>query len=306
MRVDESRVNAVSKLLTISPPPYNHVSFIFIQLKRAAIPKEAALYCKILITVLADSPQKIIGFYKSLCKYGCKATENFFKHYDEAFVTKMTGNNQSDRIDIVQYIAESIDDWNLYDSTGLDISKYLRNVVSETPSEWAKEYVEKAKNYGFLWPDMQNNYQNNITRAEFCMLLYNTMALKDTVKFEEVINSANKKITVEFDDVLFYYVTQVAKMGIINGTGNNKFEPLGEITREQAAKMLCAAAEVMGYNTTAPQTDLTDVSDWAKEGVNFVVNSGIMTGTDNGFEPQGTYTKEQAITTMVRFFENLK
>ena len=70
--------------------------------------------------------------------------------------------------------------------------------------------------------------------------------------------------------------------------------------------MLCAAAEVMGYDTAVPQTNLTGVSSWAKEGVNFVVDSGIMTGTDKGFEPQGTYTKEQAIVTMVRFFENLK
>ena len=265
-------------------------------------------------TIFADYPTRdnavrfmaCANFYKALCKYGCIATEKFFRHYDDALITKLTGNNQEDRINIIQYITESVDDWDLYNPMGIDISKYLRNVVSETPSEWAKEYVEKAKNYGFLWPDMQNNYQNNITRAEFCMLLYNTMALKNPIKFEEIQSTVNKKITVEFDDVLFYYVTQVAKMGIINGTGNNKFEPLGDITRQQAAKMLCAAAEVMGYNTNAPTTNIDGVSDWAVNGVNFVVDRGIMTGTDNGFEPQGTYTKEQAITTMVRFFENLK
>lgn len=97
----------------------------------------------------------------------------------------------------------------------------------------------------------------------------------------------------------------MSRLGIVTGMGDNTFYPLGEITRQQAATMLMRAAEVLGYDVSAPETNLSGVADWAADGVNFVVDRGIMTGTDNGFEPEGTYTKEQAITTMVRFYENL-
>ena len=81
---------------------------------------------------------------------------------------------------------------------------------------------------------------------------------------------------------------------------------MGEISREEAAVMLCRAAQVVDCNISAPTTNLNGVSNWAIDGVNFVVDRGIMTGTDFGFEPKGKYTKEQAITTFVRFIENLK
>ena len=97
----------------------------------------------------------------------------------------------------------------------------------------------------------------------------------------------------------------MSKLGIVTGMGDNTFYPLGEITRQQAATMLMRAAEVLGYDISAPETTLEGVAAWATDGVNFVVDRGIMTGTENGFEPEGTYTKEQAVTTMVRFYENL-
>ena len=187
-----------------------------------------------------------------------------------------------------------------------DISQYIRSVVSTTPSEWAKPYIDKAINYNLLPEEYQNNYHNNITRTEFCTLLSCLLRAKTNEDFYEIANRLGRpKIMVQFDDVLYPDVSQIAMLGIINGTGNNKFEPLGEITREQAAKMLCETAKVLEYDTSASQTNLSGVSEWAKEGTNFVVAYGIMTGTDKGFEPQGTYTKEQAITTMVRFYENL-
>ena len=196
--------------------------------------------------------------------------------------------------------------WHFYNPYGNDIAKYLRNIVSTTPSEWAKPYINKAISYHLLPEDYQNNYQNNITRAEFCTLISYLIDSKTDESIEDMVERLGKpRITVQFDDTLYVYVNDIARLGIINGTGNNKFEPLGEISREQAAKMLCETAKVLGYNTSVPETDLLGVSDWAKEGVNFVVNTGIMTGTDNGFEPNGTYTKEQAITTFVRFYENL-
>ena len=107
------------------------------------------------------------------------------------------------------------------------------------------------------------------------------------------------------DKTYYEDVDYIYKLGIVNGMGDDKFDPLSEITREQAATMLCRTAEVLGFNTQNEQDAPADVSDWAKAGVGFVMEKGIMNGTGDGFEPRGTYTKEQAIATFVRMHEKL-
>ena len=186
-----------------------------------------------------------------------------------------------------------------------DIAKYIGEVKSTDVSDWAWEYTEKAVEYGILPDHLRSNYRNNITRAEFCTLLIRMLAEKADISVEELILLRGEPVSVEFDDAVYKDVSDAASLGIVNGVGDNNFNPLGEITRQQAATMLMRAAEVLGYDVSAPETNLAGVADWAADGVNFVVDRGIMTGTDNGFEPEGTYTKEQAITTMVRFYENL-
>ena len=70
--------------------------------------------------------------------------------------------------------------------------------------------------------------------------------------------------------------------------------------------MLTRATNVIDYNTSVPATDLAGVAEWARDSVKFVVDRNIMTVTDHDFESESTYTKAQAITTMVRFYENLR
>ena len=192
-----------------------------------------------------------------------------------------------------------------YGCKDLDIAAYLRNETSTTVSQWAQEYVGRAVEYGILPDYMQNNYQNNITRAEFCTLLVNLIEKKSLTSIDWLILLRGQPMSTEFDDTIYKNVSDIASLGIVNGVGDNKFNPLGEITRQEAAIMLMRTAGVLEYDVSAPETNLAGVADWAADGVNFVVDRGIMTGTDNGFEPEGTYTKEQAITTMVRFYENL-
>lgn len=99
----------------------------------------------------------------------------------------------------------------------------------------------------------------------------------------------------------------MACLGIVNSVSESEFNPLGEITREEAAVMLYRAAQFLNHDLwPIKQPTLEGISFWASDGVRFVMENGIMTGTDNGFEPQGKYTKEQAITTFIRFIENLK
>ena len=98
----------------------------------------------------------------------------------------------------------------------------------------------------------------------------------------------------------------MCRMGIVSGTSDILFDPYAKITREAAAVMLMRTAKALGYDTSATPSAEPGVSSWAKDGVGFVTAKGIMNGTGNGFDPQGKYTKEQAIATFVRMIDNLK
>lgn len=209
-------------------------------------------------------------------------------------------------------IKKSIEITNFY-AGSVSVLDLLREVKSTTPSTWASSEINKAINYGILPEWMQNNYQNNLTRIEFCALLEYMIEEKTGKTSLQLADELAQKqsgylkapFKPPFDDALYMEVNDIARLGIISGVGNNMFNPLGEITRQEAAAMLYRTANVLGYDTTSKTTDHSGVADWAVKGVDFVITKGIMVGTDNGFEPESKYTKEQSILTLVRFFESV-
>lgn len=176
----------------------------------------------------------------------------------------------------------------------------------DTPSSWAAQTVVDAANAGIVPETLQNGYQKNITRKEFCQiidaLLHKKLADYDKELYLTSIsyNDARAALTDTWDaSVLACY-----RFGIINGVGNNKFSPNESLTREQAAKILMGAANKInlpGSEANTSWADASQISSWAHEGINFVVGAGIMNGTgENKFDPQGLFTREQAIATAYR------
>lgn len=176
----------------------------------------------------------------------------------------------------------------------------------DTPSSWAAQTVFDAANAGIVPETLQNGYQKNITRKEFCQiidaLLHKKLADYDKELYLTGIsyNDARAALTDTWDaSVLACY-----RFGIINGVGNNKFSPNESLTREQAAKILMGAANKInlpGSEANTSWADASQISSWAHEGINFVVGAGIMNGTgENKFDPQGLFTREQAIATAYR------
>ena len=188
----------------------------------------------------------------------------------------------------------------------IDIAAYIGETRSTECSDWAKSDIERAKDLELLPPYMEKNYTEPITRAEFCTLITQLVEKKTGKGIVEVIEESGIIMKSPFEDSYYEYVDYIYKLGIVNGVGGNNFEPLGEITREQAATMLQRTAEVLGFDTAYEAMNEDGISEWAKDGVGFVSEKGIMKGTGNGFEPQGKYTKEQAILTFVRMYDTLK
>ena len=166
-------------------------------------------------------------------------------------------------------------------------------VMDPNPSAWAKSIVEKAIGMKLVPENLQGNYTKSITRAEFC-------ALAATL-YESRMSEVTDRKT--FDDTKDVNVEKMAALGVVAGVGNGKFAPDRNITREQAATMLAALAGVLGkpIEETEPTfADSGDISGWAVPYIGKMQASGIMNGTGNDkFSPQGSYTREQSIATML-------
>ena len=171
----------------------------------------------------------------------------------------------------------------------------------EKPSAWAEEQVIAAINNNLVPQDLQEKYTQATTRAEFCAL---AVALYETVTGQEIEERQT------FSDTTDINVEKMAALRVVNGMGDNKFDPNAGLTREQAATMLSRLAAVIGKPLTqaaAEFNDNADVSPWAIEAVGQMQATGIMGGVGNNtFEPKSPYTREQSIVTILRLYDVVK
>jgi hypothetical protein len=95
-------------------------------------------------------------------------------------------------------------------------------------------------------------------------------------------------------------------LGILRGDGHGNAAPHDALTREQAATMLVRLADVMGrpFPAAAPTfADNAAIGPWAIDAVGQVQAMAVMNGSGNNmFVPQGPYTREQSIVTILRMF----
>ena len=166
------------------------------------------------------------------------------------------------------------------------------------PSVWAESYVNTAIGDGLVPEVLQSRYTQNINRAEFAQL---AVTLYEYITGEEITGR------VEFNDTGDVNVQKAAYIGVVQGVGVGRFAPERNLTREQAAVMLSRLAYIIGQplmGQAATFADNEEISDWAMDAVGQMQATGIMSGVGNNrFAPQGPYTREQSIITMVRLVE---
>lgn len=189
------------------------------------------------------------------------------------------------------------------------------------PADWARDAVGRAYsleifNPGIDMPGLGNggdhgpngpipdsSYAAPITRKDFCNL---AMELYIKLRIEEY-RELPKSPSISFTDTDKWYVRQLAYLGVISGVGDGKFDPDGQLTREQAATILSRLAGVLGVklDKTAPTfADNGAIASWAADAVGEMQTAGIMGGVGNNqFAPQGTYSWEQSIATLMRLYD---
>lgn len=187
----------------------------------------------------------------------------------------------------------------------------------DEPSDWAKAEIEAAVALELIPESMLNGYEDNITRADFSKLIIHLLSVKNGKTADELLIHYGKIIEDSvFTDTQDETVLAANALGIVSGKGNGKFDPDGNITRQEAAAMLTRTAGLLELKSDTASAIFADdkrIADWAKDSVAFVASvqdksngAWIMGGTGNNkFSPDGTYTRQQAFITMKRLFNAL-
>lgn len=177
---------------------------------------------------------------------------------------------------------------------------------------WYASTVEEAYSLGLISKDTLFNPENYASRAQMVTVLGREYEREYGVTLSGSGSEA-------FTDVVkgSYYDTYVGwgyKNGIVLGMGDNKFEPDGNVTREQIAVFLYRMAVYTGKTISqdSDQSLLTSfrdggtVSDYAKSAMCWAVNVGILQGDDRGYlDPQGSATRAHMITMLTRYIKNV-
>jgi hypothetical protein len=174
--------------------------------------------------------------------------------------------------------------------------------AQDAPSSWAVPYVDRANELNLIPENFSGNFTQNTTRAEFAAL---AVQLYETVTGREIaIDRA-----LAFTDTTDINVHKAATIGVVGGVGDGRFNPDGELTREQAAVMLSRLSDAIDNPfpmQAATFADNNSIASWAIEHVGRVQAAGIMGGTGNNmFSPQDPYTREQSIVTIVRLHDQI-
>ncbi len=194
----------------------------------------------------------------------------------------------------------------------VDLSKITVNdniicINNKNISDWAKADIDESITKGIVPETLQSWYYDNITRKDFCFLAMQTYEEKTGKNIDLGMESP-------FTDVDNVYVNAAYNMKIVSGTGDNKFMPDNNITRQEAAVMLDNLAFVMNIDTNDNNmnvekfTDEDMFADWARMAIYKTANiksrdTFVLTGTGDGkFSPLSNYTREQAIVSMLRLF----
>lgn len=99
-----------------------------------------------------------------------------------------------------------------------------------------------------------------------------------------------------YEDVIYVY-----NKGLMNGVGDNKFDPYGTATRGMIVTVLHRMENEPNVNAGLTFSDVPADAYYTKA-VKWAVANGIITGYDNGtFGPNDTITREQLISILYRY-----
>lgn len=182
--------------------------------------------------------------------------------------------------------------------------------LNDQPSVWAFEELVEADKANLIPEMLMEAYSEDISRIDFTRLLIHGLMQYTGQTYNELYETVDV-VDTEFKDTTDLDVQLAARLGIVNGVGDNRFNPTGGILRQEAATMLYRAGQYLEIEAVQDVQEFSDadkIPDWAKASVDYVTNitdatqgKKVMEGVGNQmFAPDRSYTREQAMITVKR------
>lgn len=161
---------------------------------------------------------------------------------------------------------------------------------NDVDGHWGKDAIERWADCGVLNGKGGGKFDPNgvMTRAEFATMLVNLMGC----------SKSGTEVFTDLDPDAWYAdaICKLAAAGVMRGDGAGKVDPMGEITREQAAVMLCRAFNIKPSGKGGMLfNDSGEVSSWAVDALTALSERGMIYGTgDNLISPKGIVNRATA------------
>lgn len=170
---------------------------------------------------------------------------------------------------------------------------------------WYTGAVKWVNALGWMSGTGDNKFSPNatVTRGMIAQILY----ARDR---KPPVSGTSKFTDVKAGKWYANAVNWAAENGLVSGYGDGLFKPEAPITREQLIAILYKYAEKDGFDLSATADlskypDQGKISKWAVTAMKWGVANGIISGTNNGIEPQGNASRAQ-IAVILRAFERLR
>ncbi len=181
--------------------------------------------------------------------------------------------------------------------------EYTKEFSDLDSTKWAKDSVEIMASKGIINGKENNKFSpnDNITRAEFAALI--SRMLKYQASDNELSFKDVNKQDWYYDSINIAYQNKT-----INGKSETVFDPNGNITRQEIAKIISNVLEEKGYKKGNTEDlnifkDKENIASWAVDSVGLSVKEGLITGMDNGtFAPNEKATRAQAAVMLHRLY----
>lgn len=173
-----------------------------------------------------------------------------------------------------------------------------------TGYEWAQPAIEKLAQAGIIKGTSETTFGpgQNIKRGDYIALL---MRMIDPVG-----TPTGAFADVPRDSYYYEEIAQARVLGIINGTGDNRFEPEKPISRQDMMTMTARAIERTSYLKPSQKigdlkqfADAAQIAEYARQSVAEVVGRGLITGdTQRRILPLDNATRAETAVLIERMY----
>ncbi|OXM86924.1 S-layer homology domain-containing protein [Paenibacillus rigui] len=188
--------------------------------------------------------------------------------------------------------------------SGYAVAYVDKKFVDTASFGWAEKAISVLGSKGIINGTTDSNFapSESVTRADYLTLLVRTLGLTSSMdtNFSDVDPA----------DYYFEAVGIAKSLGIVQGTGDNRFHPKERITRED---MMVMTERALKLTTNLRLPDATpvgseysqEIASYARSSIDRLVQIGLIEGDNGLMKPQASATRAETAVLMYRIYQLL-